>query len=60
MFGRPPCRRGDDCAYCKESEGAPEILKKRYAKGEITREEFDPMKKNIADGWEVRDEQKHE
>lgn len=30
-----------------ESETALEILKKRYAKGEITREEFDQMKKDI-------------
>jgi putative membrane protein len=32
-----------------EIESAPEILKKRYAKGEITKEEFDRMKKDIAD-----------
>ncbi len=50
MFGRRPCRRGDDYPYCKESESAPEILKKRYAKGGITREEFDRMKNDIADG----------
>ena len=36
---RPPCR-GD-------FESAVEILKKRYAKGEITREEFEQMKKEI-------------
>ena len=28
-------------------ESAVEILKKRYAKGEITKEEYDEMKKNI-------------
>ncbi len=31
----------------KESESALEILKKRYARGEITREEFDQMKRDI-------------
>jgi putative membrane protein len=53
MFGRRACRcpcwRGGDCPCCKESESALEILKKRYAKGEISNEEFDRMKKGIAD-----------
>lgn len=31
----------------KESETALEILKKRYARGEITKEEFEQMKKDI-------------
>jgi uncharacterized membrane protein len=43
------------CPCCEESEApleiesALEILKKRYAKGEITREEFDQMKTHITD-----------
>ena len=38
------------CCPCREeTESALEILKSRYAKGEITKEEFDRMKKDIAD-----------
>jgi len=47
IFGRgfrPPWR---DYRDDKQSDGAVEILKKRYAKGELTKEEFDQMKKDL-------------
>ena len=34
---------------CKESETGLDILKKRCAKGELTKEEFERMKKDILD-----------
>lgn len=52
MFGRggfrPPWQ--DSSRYSSESREsgtALEILKNRYAKGEITKEEFDQMKKDL-------------
>lgn len=52
IFGRgsfrPPWRDFNRyTSEIKDSESALEILKKRYAKGEITKEEFDKMKKDV-------------
>lgn len=52
IFGRGGFRqswqdRGHPDEDRLSSESALDILKKRYAKGEITREEFEQMKKDI-------------
>jgi len=52
FFGRWGCRSpwwgpGGHRRESGDSETALEILKKRYAKGEITKGEFDQMKKDI-------------
>ena len=46
---RPPWMQGSDRNHREntDSETPLEILKKRYAKGEITKEEFDQMKKDL-------------
>lgn len=53
VFGRggfkPPWQQGSDrpSSHAEGAETAIEILKKRYAKGELTREEFERMKQDL-------------
>ncbi len=54
MFGRKGfkgtrmgCFDGDQSSNSSDSETSLEILKKRYAKGEINKDEFEQMKRDI-------------
>jgi putative membrane protein len=53
VFGRggfkPPWWGDSDrsSSHSKDSETAMEVLKKRYARGEISREEFEQIKKDL-------------
>lgn len=37
-----------DCRHEQHTENALDVVKKRYAKGEITKEQFESIKKDIA------------
>ena len=53
IFGRgnfrPPWMGSDVYHNSSNKESAEEILKKRYARGEISKIEFEQMKKDISD-----------
>lgn len=46
--GPPWCNHFGNSHENEDSESALELLKKRYAKGEINKEEFDQIKKDIS------------
>lgn len=48
IFSKLPMQSGTgEASNEQQSETALDILKKRYAKGEITQEQFEEMKKNL-------------
>ena len=48
IFGRRGAQKPWEPGRSFEGETALDILKKRYAKGEITKEEFEQMKRDIS------------
>ncbi len=45
LFPRPPAH--DDGHHAHRSDSVSEILKQRYARGELTREEYEQMRQDL-------------